>query len=121
MRQAYQPDSQNLESVDFIRDERATIVEYDTLDAARRVVADLDNEVYHTRHGESGRPEYLIVLFDDAIWIADGRGGDGSNYDWEFECENPDDDGNHCCECKACVAGLINEDRQFLLDNRVNK
>jgi len=120
LRQAYNPDLQGIEAVRFVMEDGGQEIKlYDNLDEARAAVEALDAATYHTQNNESGRPEYLIVDENVAEYILSGRGGDLGNYDWEFKCDNPDEDGNHCGECTACVRGMIQEDKDFIRANRV--
>ena len=120
LRHAYYPDLQGVEAPKIHADDRNDPVEYDTVDEAKDVIAEWDNEVYVLSHNESGRPSYLVVEAVDGDYIHGGRYGDMSNYDWaewESYCTHNDDDA--CGECHGCHESMIAEDRDYLLGRAV--
>lgn len=116
LRQAYHPDLSGIERPDFEKCyDGETLDVFANVETARSRVRNLDSSTYCTKSGESGRPEYLIVPVDIADYVISGRYGDGSNYSWDFECDRGDE---HCGECPACLAGMIDEDRNYLMDHQ---
>jgi hypothetical protein len=114
LRQAYQPDLQGIETVQFDRDDFDKINEFDTVEKAQERVDELDNAAYCIQNGESGRPEHLIVDKNTMDYIQSGRDGDGSNYDWDWDCDHLDKDGNHCGECHNCISSMRYADRFYI-------
>lgn len=113
LRDAYQPDLQGLEAPKFYEvDDK--IIDFDSADEAFAKVGELDDAVYYTSHGESGRPKYLVVDDVSANYIISGRGGDMGNYNWDSaDCD--------CGECSTCFAMMIDQDRDFLKDNALTQ
>ena len=113
LREMYSPDIQGHGAVDFLRsqDGRDDVEAY-ALEEARDMVGELDNEVYYTSSGESGRPDYVVVSYDDAMWISEGRNSDMGNYDWEgSDCD--------CGDCRNCTEMMIAQDRDYVLRNKI--
>ena len=113
LREMFSPDIQGLGAVDFVRsqDGRDDVEAY-ALEEARDMVGELDNEVYYTSSGESGRPAYVVVSYDDAMWISEGRNSDMGNYDWEgAACD--------CGDCKICFEMMIAQDRSYIRRNKI--
>ena len=113
LREMFSPDIQGHGAVDFLRSQDGRDdVEAFALDEARDMVGELDNEVYYTSSGESGRPDYVVVSYDDAMWISEGRNSDMGNYDWEgAACD--------CGDCKICFEMMIAQDRDYVLRNKI--
>jgi len=114
LREMFSPDIQGRGAVDFVRsdDGQNDIEAYSSVDEARARVAALDNEVYVTSAGEAGRPEYVVVSYDDACWISEGRNSDMGNYDWEgAACD--------CGDCKICFEMMIAQDRSYIRRNKI--
>ena len=113
LREVYGPDIQGHGAVDFLRSQDGRDdVEAFALEEARDMVGELDDEVYVTSNGESGRPEYVVVSYDDACWISEGRNSDMGNYDWEgADCD--------CGDCRNCTKMMINQDRDYVLRNKI--
>ena len=113
LREMFSPDIQGHGAVDFLRsqDGRDDVEAY-ALEEARDMVGELDNEVYYTSSGESGRPDYVVVSYDDAMWISEGRNSDMGNYDWEgAACD--------CGYCKICFEMMIAQDRSYIRRNKI--
>ncbi len=110
----YHPDLQGKETPRIHCDERNNPIEYDSLEDARAVIDEWNDDVYILSHNESGRPTYLIVANVDGDYIHDGRNGDLSNYDW-------DDASCTCGECNTCFQMCIAQDREYLLGSAVYK
>lgn len=122
LRQAYQPDLQNLEQVYFIKiegDQHDNLEIFDNLDDAEEMIDVLDSEIYVTTNGESGRPEYFIVEEDTADYIMSGRNSDMSNYNWD-DCDCDKNDGDCCGECEICNDYMIYQDRIYIKNNSIN-
>lgn len=99
-------------TIQWETDDRARLVEYDTLAAARRRRDELDAERYVTHSYEAGRPEYVILDDTDAEYIRSGRNGDMSNYEWEdASCE--------CGDCRDCREMMQEQDRDWISEHEV--
>jgi hypothetical protein len=121
LRNVYQPDLSGLGTVRFYHEEpndQHHPEYYSTIEDAQEQIDMLEDDSYYTCNGEAGAPEYIIVDDDIGDYILDGRNGDLSNYDWsDCGCERGDD--NDCCgECQECLEYMIDQDRQYILDNR---
>jgi hypothetical protein len=103
------------EQANFVQDERHTeYVTYDRIEEAQAVIDDLESDVYVLDHNEAGRPDYYIVDDGVAEYIATGRGYDGSNYNWDdCDCD--------CGDCDECLALMIDQDRQYIIDNAISE
>jgi len=119
----YHPDLQGGETPRIYCDDDNNPIEYDTIEDARAVIDEWDNDIYVTSHNESGRPIYLVVESVDGDYIHGGRNGDGSNYDWDgYEDFCARLDGDNCCgECQGCIRYMIDADREYLLNSAVYK
>jgi len=115
LRQAYSPDLQGIERPHFLSEENSQDdLVIDTIEDAKDKIEELDNEIYVTSNGESGRPEYLIV--DDNYTIGYD---DMSNYNWDDSDCDRGADGEACGECADCIQLMINQDRQGVINNKV--
>ncbi len=104
--QYYQPEIQGRDKVVILDDG------YDTIAEAKAAIAALEGETYYLANGEAGRPDYYIVDNNVADYLETGRNYDMSNYDWDnAECD--------CGECNKCCAMMIEQDRQYVRNNKV--
>ena len=110
LRDTYEPDIQGLGYVSFVCDDQQERTAYDDIEEATNKINQLDNEVYITKNGEAGRPEYLIVTDEVATYIETGRNGDMGNYDWDSAaCD--------CGECNECLDMMKIQDRLYIKNN----
>ena len=115
----YGPDIQGNNAVNFLTtdDSNASMILYDTIDEAQDAIDELEDDTYYLSHGEAGRPEYVIVEDGVADYISDGRNGDMSNYRWdENDCKK--NNGDCCGECPECIEMMIDQDRDYINNNR---
>jgi hypothetical protein len=91
---------------------------YDTIEEAQEIIDDMEADDYVLSHNEAGRPDYYIVDDNDADYVATGRGGDESNYDWS-DCSCTRNNGDCCGECDECIDIEIEQDREYIIDNAV--
>ena len=99
-------------TIQWETDDRARLVEYDTLVDAITRRDELDAECYVTHSYEAGRPEYVILDDTDAEYVRNGRNGDMSNYDWEdADCE--------CGDCRECREMMQEQDRDWISEHEV--
>lgn len=86
---------------------------YDSVEKAENEISSWNNQVYILHHGEYSRPDYCILTVADAEYISSGRNFDMSNYDWnDAVCV--------CGECNNCLAEMIEQDRQFIYDRKID-
>jgi hypothetical protein len=115
LRQAYSPDLQGLEQPYILAEDNGQdelIIE--TIEGAKETIKALDDDIYVTTNGESGRPDYVIV--PDHYTIGQD---DGSNYNWDDCGCTKGQDGQACGECAACIELMIKQDRNDVQNNRV--
>lgn len=104
-------------------DEPAT---WPTVDAARAWIAEQERGVYHTAHGEAGRPEYWVVPVD-AVYDVMAAHEDIGRYPWpgpDGICDGPSCDGDgddYCGECAECTAWMASQDDARLEDAKVTE
>lgn len=91
---------------------------FDTIGEAAEMVDEWNTDDYVCAHGEAGRPDYYIVEDHDAEYVSGGRGGDESNYNWD-DCDCDRNDGDCCGECNTCLELMIEQDRQYIIDNAI--
>lgn len=102
----YLPDLQGDNSVKILGDN------FDTIKEAENEIDELESGIYQLSNNEAGRPDYYIIDDNDADYLETGRNYDLSNYDWEnAECD--------CGECNKCISMMIEQDRQFVIDNEI--
>jgi len=106
----------------FAADENNTGVDgydtYDTIEEAEEIIEGFNSDDYILAHGEAGRPDYYIVEDHDAEYVSGGRGGDESNYNWDT-CDCDRKNGDCCGECDTCLELMVEQDRQYIIDNAI--
>ena len=104
--------SEERETIQWEMDDRARLVEYDTLADAITRRDELAEALYVTGSHEAGRPEYVILDDTDAEYLRSGRNGDMSNYDWaDADCE--------CGDCRECREMMQEQDRDWISEHEV--
>lgn len=109
----------NQYAVDGSQDNAAAT--WPTVEEARAYIAEQEAGVYHTGHGEAGRPEYWVVPLA-AVELVEARASDQSMYDWPPDaaatigCTDPQGEYGEdtCGECDACREWLACQDDAYL-------
>jgi len=78
---------------------------------AQKWINEREGEIYVTRSGEAGRPDYWIVP-EYAAAVLQSRSDDGSLYDWPEAIDGCDD--GACGQCDACVEWMADQDDEYL-------
>jgi hypothetical protein len=104
----YSPDIQGRRRV------RISEETYESVKEAESEINRKGSEIYRLTHNEAGRPDYYIIDENVAEYLETGRNYDLGNYYWD----NADCD---CGECDTCCQMMINQDRQYVINNSVEE